>query len=124
MKIPTLLKQLQQQPYETRVKMLWGATAVMALILVVLWVLSINMRIDEIENPNPIAIEQKEVVATKPKFVKVERVEESGASLKIFFSVNNTENDILNFSSDSEVKLTAKGISTTPTRMQDRQNKP
>lgn len=67
---------------------------------------------------------ENETPTQEAKYVKVERVESSNNNFKIYFSVHNTQTDILNFSSSNEVKLTASGKTIGPERIVDRQNKP
>lgn len=125
MKIDALLKQLQQQPYKTRIRIMWGTTVVLAVILLSIWVFSIKKEIANLDGQNLLGIQEShEAAAQEAKYVKVERIEQSSTSFKIFFSVNNMENDILNFSSNTEVELVVDDLTIQPLRILDRQNKP
>lgn len=122
-KLTGYLKKIQQQPYRTRVRILWGTTMTVGLVLVIIWFFSVKQEVSRIDNTDLLGIQENEPPAQEAKYVKAERIEQTSTSLKILFSVNNSSNDILNFSSDSEVSLVVNGSSTNPVRILDRQNK-
>ena len=54
------LKKLQNKPYRTKIKILWTAVGVVAIAVIILWVITINLR-DRAQNPNaPIINELRE----------------------------------------------------------------
>ncbi|MBI2355987.1 MAG: hypothetical protein HYV13_02180 [Candidatus Doudnabacteria bacterium] len=121
--IANLIAKIQQKPYKVRMRMLWGATAAVALILMVIWFFSVKKAVTNIDSQDLLNINRNEIPVQEAKYVKVERIEESNNSLKIFFSVNNPETDILSFSSSTEVELTTNKLTLNPVQIQDRQNK-
>ncbi|MEJ0021651.1 MAG: hypothetical protein WDN47_03645 [Candidatus Doudnabacteria bacterium] len=119
------LTKLQKQPYNTRVKILWGSVVVAAIILFGLWVLTLRSSIKHLDTSDLLKSPSTAGAnSTKVNYAAVERVDTGSGNLKIFFNFNNTTDDILNVSSLSNISLTANGASIAPSQMTDRQGKP
>lgn len=121
------IKNLQNKPYETRVKILWLTIGIVAVILVAIWVFSLKSTIQGLNGKNLIKADQttkSNSAKTDTAFVSVERVEQTGNSFKIYFNVNNSTDDILNFPDLTNITLEVNGQSLNPTQIFDRQNNP
>jgi len=115
--------ELQKKPYATRVKILWGATAAFAIILVVIWSVSLKSTIENSSGQPliPQTSEDSNVSQEETSFLTVERTETTGNTLKIYFNLNNQTDDILNVSKIADIELTTEGGTLKPTKMTDRQ---
>lgn len=119
------ITKLRHKPYETRIRVLWSTTAVLGIILLVLWGYTLKSEIGNLNGTQLLDLPNLDLSQdTPPKFIKVERIEETATVLKIFFSVNNDSADILNFSSVEEIELSANNTTYQPVQVLDRQNKP
>jgi len=117
------IAELQKKPYATRVKILWGTTATFAVMLVVIWSLSLKSTIKNSsgqplvpQNSGAADVDQKET-----NFLNVERTEIAGNTLKIYFNLNNQTDDILNVSKIADIELSTEAGILRPTKMVDRQ---
>lgn len=113
---------LQKQPYETRLKILWGTVIGAGIIIVILWMLNLKSTINNLSGTNPTPA-STEVKTQESSFVSIERAENT-AGLKLFFNLNNTTDDILNVPSLDNISLEADGGTIKPTSITDRQGKP
>lgn len=116
------IKNLQEKPYETRMKILWGTVGVVAVLLVTAFIFNLKSVIHQTNGgsftegaKNPTSQE------TSLKLATVERVEKQGTNLKIHFNFNNDSSDILNLSKLEDITLKTKAGDLTPTLMTDRQ---
>lgn len=124
-KAKNFLKNLRHKPYATKVKILWTITVSVAVILVIIWGYTLRNQISKLDGEKLIDLpDLRNQPQVESKFVKIERVESSAKELKIFFSVKNESNDILNFSRAEEVGLEANNSTLVPLYLLDRQNKP
>lgn len=117
------ITKLQKQPYHTRVKILWGTVGIVALVLFVLWVLSLKSTIKNLDAGSLIKTAGVSIEGTRVSYAEVERVEDSPSSLKIYFNFNNPSDDILNIPTLNNITLTVKGKSVSPTQITDRQGR-
>ena len=119
------IERLQKQPYEVRIKILWGVVAVSAVILLVIWILSLKQTFSNISGKSlvqtPTAAAVNALSESQTRFAAVERVEKTGNILKIYFNINNPSADILNVSKLENITLDANGQSIKPKGMSDRQ---
>ena len=120
------LTRLQNQPYETRIKILWGTVLGAAIILVIIWVLSLKSTISGIDGSSLIKLNTTTTSTTEQAqvaYASVERAESTDV-LKIYFNLNNPTNDILNASKLLNITLTSNGTQIQPTAITDRQGNP
>lgn len=121
---PDLINDLQNKPYNTRVKILWGTIIVVAIILFILWILGLKSTIGDLNKADLTRSDTAKVAsATQVSVGAVERIE-SGSNLKIYFNFTNPTDDILNISRIEDISLTVRGKSVAPTGLTDRQGKP
>lgn len=117
------IAELQKKPYATRVKILWGSAAVFAVILIILWSISLKSTIKNTSGkpliPQNSTAEYKNQQETT--LLNVERTETSGNTLKIYFNLNNQTDDILNVSKISNVELVTDAGTFRPSKMTNRQ---
>jgi len=116
---------LQKKPYETKVRILWGVSLTIGIILIVVWLGSLKNMISNtsgqaVVTTNPLPISTKSQIL----FIKVERVEKTTTALKIYFNINNPTDDILNIPSGDNVTLNSAGANTHPQTLLDRQSQP
>ncbi|MBI4363488.1 MAG: hypothetical protein HY545_01415 [Candidatus Doudnabacteria bacterium] len=116
------LTQIQNKPYETRVKILWLTTLIAGVLLAGIWLMELKSTIiapsrqeQQTENNN---------TQIAQKYISVERTEVSGETTKLFFSVNNDTGDILNFSTINDVHLNFDQSGIKPAKLLTRQDKP
>lgn len=122
MTLEELITSLQKKPYHTRVRILWGTIAVVALVLFTLWIISIKSSITGLDTQGLVK-SVNTTAATQVSFASVERAE-AGSSIKLYFNFDNPSDDILNIPILSNITLTVKGKSMNPTQITDRQGKP
>lgn len=122
MKLPDFIIQLQNKPYQTRVRILWFTTAVVALIIAALWLVSLKVSVKDI-NVKDLDLSLPNL-QNATKYIVVERAIIEQANTKIFFKVQNSTDDILNFSTSESISLKMDNQALTPTSILDRQNKP
>jgi len=123
MNLRELIPNLQRKSYRTRLNILWGTVAVLAVILMAVWVTTIQ---SEIINMNTSGSKDNAPKQEQPNssFIKVERIESNDAgAFKIYFNINNPTNDIINFSTADNIKLLVNDAKLTPLRILDRQKK-
>lgn len=119
------IKNLQEKPYETRVKILWGTVGVVAIIILAVWVITLKANIKNLDGKNLLSTPATTSINQSPSnFASVERAEISGQNLKLYFNFNNPTSDILNVSKNSDISLDIDGKQETPTQMTDRQGQP
>ena len=119
-KIKQLLTRLQNKPYETRVKILWSATLIAGILLVGIW-------LTELKSTVLSPVRQDESVSSSNsaiKYISIERTEIDGESTKLFFSVNNGTDDILNFATINDIRLDQDQSGIKPIKLLTRQDKP
>ncbi|OGE89105.1 MAG: hypothetical protein A3J07_00920 [Candidatus Doudnabacteria bacterium RIFCSPLOWO2_02_FULL_49_13] len=118
-----LLERLQNQPYETRVKILWITTVVIAIGLLIIWTVNLKSTIKNSDGQSAPPQEPASSELTN-QFLGVERVERIAGSLKIYFTLKNETNDILNVSKTDDISLTVDEGSLHPGSLLDRQGQP
>ncbi|MEO8065997.1 MAG: hypothetical protein ABI643_04070 [Candidatus Doudnabacteria bacterium] len=117
-----LVGHLQKQPYDTRVRIMWGTVGIVAVILFVLWVLNLKSTISHLDTSDLIKSGATQAASiAQVSYAAVERVEISGNILKLYFNFNNPSDDILNISKLSDISILVGGKQVTPTQMTDRQ---
>lgn len=117
------IAELQKKPYATRVKILWGGTAAFAIILVIIWSLSLKSTIKN-SSGQPLIPQASELTSKDQEetdFLDVERTETTGNTLKIYFNLNNKTDDILNVSKTANIELVTNAGTFRPSKMTDRQ---
>ena len=120
------LEWAQKQSYETRIKMLWGSVAVIAIVIVGVWITSIKSNLNNISGANITQIptsNNSDIPESSIAFASVERAEVTPYGLKLYLNFNNTSDDILNIPGLLDFKLTADNKTVTPTEILDRQGK-
>jgi len=119
------LNSLQNKPYETRIKILWGTTIVIGVLIIVVWATTIK---GTFKNNGPITIapvvNQSRGNQTEIGLIKIERAEKTGESLKIYFNLYNDTDDILTFSKAENIILKTNDSSVPATSALDRQGLP
>jgi hypothetical protein len=122
MSIQDFVTKLQNLPYQSRVKILWGTVGVMAVLLIVLWVINLKSSIGgEEQSGTDSGQNTAENIQNDVSYASVEWVESSSTNFKIFFNFNNTTDDILNVSSLSDIELNYNDSKINPTKILDRQ---
>lgn len=124
MNVRDFIKNLQNKPYETRVKILWGGVIVIGILLVFAWVFSLKSTISGLDKNSSANSAPAETPTAKTQYITIERAETSAGNLRIYFKIKNPSNDILNFSKLEDIKLVAGGRELSPVKLLDRQNKP
>jgi len=104
-------------------RILWGSTAVAAVIVVAIWGLSLRSQIGSFNASELIDLTEKEQQEASQKFVKVERVELTAEAAKFFFTINNPTDDILNVSDINNINLDIASQALNPIKLLDRQGK-
>ena len=118
------LNKIQQQPYETRVKILWSVVALVAIGLLFLMINSIRNTIANADG-TLIQIEAaKYVPQSSVDYVAVESVEQNDKSVKIYFNLNNPGTDILNVPKLSNITFNYGSTVVHPQKLTDRQGNP
>lgn len=121
------LQNLQNKPYATKVKILWGTVSVIGTILIVIWIASLKSEINQLQ-PNPTNTASnnsgQKTIVLAGNYIRVERAETTDGGMKLYFAVNNTTDDILNFSKLTDIKLNVSDGNLTPIKLTDRQGKP
>lgn len=117
------IKNLQDKPYETRVRILWGTVIVLGIILFFAWIFGLKSSLGNIKGSSLIQLDtgSNAVVETNVKFASVEYAEQTNNILKIYFNFNNPTDDILNVSKLDDIVLTVDGKQTRPSKITDRQ---
>ena len=115
------LNKIQGQPYEDRIRILWGVVAVVALVLVVMIFSNIKETIGN-AGGSFTKIEAAKFIPDSPiSYMSVERVEQTDKTLKIYFNINNSGNDILNVPKLSDISLSVSNNLSHPQKITDRQ---
>ncbi len=116
------IKNLQEKPYETRMKILWGTVGVVAVVLVAAFIFNLKSAIQQTTGDSFTENDKNTISQeTSLKLATVERVEKQGANLKVHFNFNNDSSDILNLPKLEDITLKTKAGDLTPTLMTDRQ---
>ncbi len=118
--LENFLYNLQKKPYETRVRILWTATAIIAILLIIIWIVSIKVTISNSSKPADTPVK----TVSSVEFVNVERIEKAGSLMKIYFNLNNNTTDILNVSAAEDITLQTSAGSLHPSSILDRQGQP
>jgi len=121
----SFIENLRSKPYHTRVRILWGTTVAIGLILIVIWIVSLKTTIRN-STGGPVVPSGNSQNASIPtdQFLKIERVEKTTNNLKIYFNLNNGTDDILNVSKIEDITLEVSEGSFHPTTILDRQGQP
>lgn len=114
------ITKLQKKPYKTRVRILWGTVVIVAIVLFALWIINLNSTIKHLDTGGLVNSAVTTAEGLQVSYAAVERVE-SGSDLKIYFNFNNASDDILNIPTLSNVTLSVKGKTLSPTKLTDRQ---
>lgn len=115
---------LQNKPYESRVKILWSTVVAIGILLFIIWVMSLKSTINGSIGGTNESTSQDLKVANEISLGEVEWVESTANNLKIYFNFNNSTSDILNFSKPSEITLTLNGNQLHPSKILNRQGQP
>ncbi len=116
------IKNLQEKPYATRMKILWGTVGVVTVLLIVIFVFNLKSAIKQTGGPtfNP-TTPGANSEETSLKLATVERVEKDGTTLKVYFNFNNETDDILNLSKLEDITLKIKEGDLKPEQLTNRQ---
>lgn len=118
------IKKLQEKPYETRLRILWGTVMVAAIALVIIFVFNIKNTLQGVDGKKLIDIDnssnQANVLSEIP-YAEVERVERTEKVLKIYFNFKNPTDDIVNISKLTDITLIFDSNTLKPQSMTDRQ---
>lgn len=117
------IAELQKKPYATRVKILWGTVVVFAVLLLIIWSLSLKATIKN-SSGQPLIPQNSgntDIDQTEVSFLSVERSEVAGNILKLYFNLNNQTDDILNVSKIADIELKTPAGIIKPTKITDRQ---
>jgi hypothetical protein len=121
------LNRLQNQPHQTRVKILWGTVVVLGIIIVALWIVSIKSNFNDL-NPTDITklpgVTDSNISPAPSVFASVERAEATPQGLKLYMNFNNSSDDILNIPALTNIKLTADNKTYNALQLLDRQGQP
>lgn len=133
MNLNDFVRGLQDKPYNIRVRILWTTTIIVAIVLIAIWLSTVKNEIANIDNSGFANLDKntdtekssEQTITERNTYIAVERTEldETGA-FQIFFKVNNSTQDILNFSPLEQIKLEINGASLTPLQINDRQDNP
>ncbi|MBX4186786.1 MAG: hypothetical protein KW802_00820 [Candidatus Doudnabacteria bacterium] len=118
------LTKLQEQPYETRIRILWGTVICTGIVLLVLFVFSIKSTLNGVDGKKLIDLSiasDKQQAQTEIAYASVERVERSNQNLKIYFNFNNPTDDILTIPQLADITLVAEDQTLNPQTITDRQ---
>lgn len=117
------IKNLQQKPYTTRLRILWTVVGITAVILIFVWSTSLKsiLNISKTEDGNS---RKPDEIVVKNQYLAIERAETTGDLVTIYFKVSNQSSDILNFSPLESIKLVADDKELKPIKMLDRQSNP
>ncbi len=119
------IERLQNKPYEARVKILWGTVVIVAIVLVLVWALTIKSSVTGLSDGNLLGNSTNQTIATRSEDVaRVEYIERSSKEFKIYFNIKNSTNNILNFSPATAITLRIKDQDYHPTGIFDRQGNP
>lgn len=119
------IQNLQNKPYATRVKILWGAVSIIAVVLFAVWTLSIKSSVSELPGGNILGSNEIKTFAERNEDItQIEYAETTSEELKVYFKISNPTTDILNFSEASDITLTIKGKEYHPKQVVDRQENP
>lgn len=118
------LHELQNKPYETRIKILWGTTTVIALLVIGTWAVTIK---DKVGNAGPISLtppSESRGNQIESSYITIERAERVSNGLRIYFNVNNPTDDILSFSKPEQIEIKLQAGNKKPLNVLDRQGLP
>lgn len=122
------LEELQNKPYQTRVKILWGGVSIAAIILLVIWSFSLRSTIKDLKGVDLINTSKNNSsnnqTQTQTQYATIEWAEINISNVKLFFNYNNPTNDILNVPALTDITLSLNGKLLNPTQITDRQNNP
>jgi hypothetical protein len=121
------ITRLQEKPYESKLKILWGTVFVAAVILVVIFVFNIKNNLKGVNTKS--LIQSNNSTASKTAlsdtaYASVERIERTDNLLKIYFNFNNSTDDILSISKLEDIDLSFNNDRIKPKTITDRQGKP
>ncbi len=119
------LSSLQQQPLAVRMRILWGVTAAIAVILFLVWIYSTSQSVKKAEKTEIPGINTQqtpaESVNAETQRINIEWIEHKEKTLLVYFKVNNTTNNILNFSKLEDITLAFNDQNYKAKYIQDRQ---
>jgi hypothetical protein len=118
------LDELQKKPYGTRVRILWGTTAVVAIIVIIIWGISLKASIKNTTGKSLVTPPVSRQDQSDSQFATVESMETSKDQTKIYFNLNNPSDDILNVSPLENISLTINNETISPSALQNRQGQP
>ena len=117
------INRLQNLSYKTRVRILWGTAAIAAIALIAVW--SFNLRSDfKTVNTGDLLGDTATGAQTQNKYVKVERISTDDQGLRIYFSIENPTDEILNFSPVDAINLEFGNAGIKPLSILNRQDQP
>lgn len=123
MNLSNFIKNIQNKPLKTRLRIIWLTTGVCAVALVAIFIYNLKSELNSIDG-DPLVIDKPENKESTSNYTTAERADFAEGSVQIFFKVNNNTDDILNFSKLEAIKLIADDKTIEPTKITDRQGKP
>jgi len=130
MNLNELIRNLQKRPYAVRLRILWATTAIIGIVLVIVWVVTVkngigNLNGQNLFNVSPSSDQAQDTSRQESNHILVERVKHSQeGAFHIFFKIENSTDDILNFSPTDQITLKVNGTTLTPLQVLDRQGNP
>lgn len=118
------IKRLQDKPQKTRTRILWVASCFAAIVVFTVWFTTFKNELGKINGSELAELQAQVTLESEPHYLKVTRAEFKDNNLSLYFDITNDTDDILNFSKNSEITLTANGEERKPTQITDRQNNP
>ncbi len=92
------LKSIQEQPFQTRLRILYAVTAVIGIVLFVIWFMTTRgaVRRTDFSDISEVFGTKQQPIVTSQKYINVEWVEKADGKMLIFFKVTNDTPSILN----------------------------
>lgn len=119
-----LIERLRRQPYPVRVRILWLTSGTVAVLLLFIWIASVQQEIHQLDPEQSIKMPDQAAESATAAYMAVERVAAGAEGWEVWFRVHNPTDDILNFSAIDEITLQVSGLTLSPTQLWDRQNQP
>lgn len=119
------IKNLQDKPYETRLKIMWGTVLFAGILLIAVFIWNIKAVVQNTSGTdllNPPVDDSAE--QTNLNLLSVEKVETRSGRFRIYFNLNNPGEDILNMALIEDITLTINNVQHQPTEIIDRQGQP
>lgn len=121
MSFSDFITNIQNRPYETRVKILWGCVVIIGVGLIALWVFDIKRQNNQLNTSDFLAtFKQQE----SEHYFAAEWAEEKNDKLYIYFKVTNNSKDILNTATLENIVYKTSAGDKAPEKILDRQQQP